>query len=112
MLRASALLTASMHFCISGILSQPMLVTAATQLGAEKGGTSRSDTLHVSYMSATCQLCDVPAGEPLGGLRRGAARWKALAAAHPTVARPRRDPGMCGREAGKGVSKRDRPRWL
>ena len=36
MLRASALLTASMHFCISGILSQPMLVTAATQLGAEK----------------------------------------------------------------------------
>ena len=102
LLRASALLTASMHFCISGILSQPMLVTAATQLGAEKVVSIRHTRARSCEVIARSLACDVRAGELLGGLRRGAARWKALAAAHPTVARPRRDPGMCGREPGKG----------
>ena len=53
----------------------------------------------------TANVPDVRAVDPLRGLRRGAARWKALAAAEAARPRRRGERARCGRHSAKAVSK-------
>ena len=75
--------------------------TAAPPPEAQRAHTGRLGSVRLS----SGYVRDVRAVDPLRGLRRGAARWKALAAAE--VARPRRrgERARCGRHSAKGAQK-------